>query len=302
MRLFIKVILLLFAVMAISCSQIIDESDFDLDYEGDKLVVYGFITQGGGELSLSRTIEPGTPYFYSDFEVGGNADVVLSARESLAEYAFNYNPYTKKYFLSDSIDREQSYVLSVQLMGYPDVVTEPIFFADSLKSSQVDFLSTPEEGVREFPFRVKSEFSGSAYHIIRPVIEEVDSTIERASSGISTDYEALFLDQCGIIDVFSSFAYSTDCFAGDSTILEGVYGYSNLVGPNSFDITVSLPVKIGIQYGTISKNDYDFLLSLRRNQDFLEDYLSREPITISNVNGGYGYILALNTKEFWLEL
>ena len=267
-----------------------------------ELVVYGIITTNGGTLSISKTVAPDAPYFDSDLSVGATAVATLIDQQDTSQvHQFAYEANTDAYHLQASLDPTTVYRLRIIAEGLPTIWSQPLAFAPPFRGADVDFQRREDSPATDVV--VTTRFPPDTYHLVRPLSEDNSSDVNRAPPFLYTDFNDLFLGQCGIVNESADIAYASVCFSDTSASVAMVHEFSRFDALDPFSQIGTAPDRIGVSVMSITNQDYLFFRSLRRNQNLLEDYLlSREPLTLTNMTGGYGYVVLARGQEYWIDL
>ena len=299
MRLIISISYLIFLS---ACYTQLENPIVDFEFTGSELVVSGVITSEGGQISVTKTLPPNLPYFPSDVQLEEPASVSLFADGSAEPvHQLSYAPDEDLYYLSDSLATDKTYRLEITAEGFPTAQIESLTFVPSLTETSVGFRRRQDNPSTDVTIRTK--YSGDTYHFVQALFQDIDTTTMRNPGLLYTDFDNIFLDQCGILSEFLDLAYSSACFGTDSAQLDIVHQYSEFTNDDNRFVRLDIPPnRIGVRVSSISQQDYNFLASLKRNQNLLDDYFVREPLTFTNVTGGYGYVLVARGEEFWIDL
>ena len=297
-----KRFLLLLLFPLTGCYSIQDNPLGEQEFTSGELVVYGVLTPSGGEVMVTKTLPPNVPYFDSDVSVGATASVVLiNQRDDNEQHQFEYDTEAETYRLRETIDPTSSYYLRVSLADFPVVISDQLTFAPAFDHVAVEFRRRENSPATDV--EIITGFSGETYHLIQPLSADSTADLDRASPFLYTDFDDLFLDQCGIFNQTRDIAYASVCFSDSTANLSLVHEYARRANEDRFAELDSAPSRIGISVASIKKQDYLFFKSLNRNQNPLDDYLvSREPLTLTNVSGGYGYVILARAQEVWFDL
>ena len=264
-----------------------------------KMVLYGYLSPGGVDLTITKSIPTGESFQREDLLLDEPAECILWSNDTIiGEIA--YDPILKKYTYTGEVVADKTYRITATASNLPEVEVVGLTFPPPPEQVHIEFLTNSSE--RTTPVRVSAISHGQTHFLLIPLIEEsVDAEFTRNPS-IETEYDALYRDECGIVHSVFRLSFSNACSTGDSTLLEGNYTYPNYYFDDSnTGVRTELPPdRIGVQIGTISLTDYGYFKSTRTNQNFFEDYLTREPLDQYNISGGYGRIVVINgPPPFW---
>ena len=248
-----------FFVGGASCTKSTEVSDFDLAYTGDQLVIYGAVYPQGASFRLYRTMPPGQPYFSSDFTIRDGASVLLSSVGGAYVQELVFDSSKGEYVLEDPLDTTLSYIVTASYNDYPTVASEELKMPPAAFTT-LEFGDEDQNERRNIPFSSETMFSPDTYLLFENIVEDT-TNIPRGTSFLSTNFDDLFADQCGIVGEAKYLAFSTHCFLNQSLSLEATHVYSKF-RQDDFIAEVGVdPVRVGQRIGTISKKDFDFFVS-----------------------------------------
>ena len=289
--------LIFIALLLVGCSVFDPEQTYGsylTDYPGDQLVVEGVLSPEGLYVKIGKTQPPDLPFTSENISVTGETRVIVYDLHSGDTSILGYDANTEKYTLNQFIDTRHHYGIQVSSAGLADLTVEPLSFNRPL--SFVDAQFVEEDG--EFIVEVQTLFAADQYVMIQPLIED---SISARSAAVLIDLDELYLNQCGFNFDQPVLSYSNTCFALDTASLRLRY-VNAPTGIDRFSRPETGPQRIGIRVGSISASDYQFFSGLNAPNNFLEAYLTEQPLTDYNVEGGFGRVVVLNGRSVWKEL
>lgn len=295
MKFDIKIFFTTLAFLLTAC-YVEEEGGTGLAYEGDRIVLMGYLHPLGGEIIVSRTQNPNESFLQDEDFFLRDALVLLQTASGLVVDTFRFDEVRKIHILERIVNTNGHYQISCSAEGLPDVKSELLTFAPPASNLSADFAAEPsEEFFNERAITLAGTFPPSGF-IFAAALLDVDTNSVYHHTSIYTDFEAVFLDQCGFseedINGFGM-AWSTRCF-GDDFAVEAFHNYRMDAGE---------PNRIGLRLGSLTEKDYRFLLSLKVDDNFFSEYFAASRLSLSqtNIAGGYGWVFTVNAEEFWLD-
>jgi len=123
-----KKIIPLFGITILFLTSCFETLDFDLDFEGEKIVIRGTISpQDGAIIQVSHTLNPEGTYLFDTLNLNlDNAIVELYANDVLLQQ-IPYSEEKERYIASNlTLSTDAAYHLTVAAAGFPSVKTEKV--------------------------------------------------------------------------------------------------------------------------------------------------------------------------------
>ena len=275
------------------------ELDFNLNFEGEKIVIKGTISpQDGAIIQLNHTLNPEGTYYHDSVDIYiDNAIVQLYENDVLLKTL----PYSGEegFYRDNSIDLklEAEYHLTVEAVGYPSVKTHKIRIPDV---PEITFdLKEQDEYSTKVYISLLDNSSTTHYQILVNGIYLGNLVDLRFNLiGIIEQWEA-----CGFIESSLSDYYINDnCFQNTGIVFPLDIQTDQVRSLVNFSQMLYLesPEKIIIRFRSITKPIYDFVATTDAPEDI--DHAFIEPtIIVSNVEGGYGYFSAYQEISYTLN-
>lgn len=293
--------LLTVVLLLISCTR---EIDFSPSYEGDKLVINGYISPGEGvRVKITHSINPVGVYYRAD------SLIVKDTRATLYENGVKLADlkYIGKgfYGLPDSPAPEllegHKYKLIVQSEKYGKAESEEILLPER-----------PE--INDFKFEEIGYVSGFgsnnglfSFSIAGPSEKESCFSIDV----IAKNNRSLYYHKYPRIEgelYFESCKATAGDYGGSMTVYSNECGFTNQVHKYNFDLKYSddgysskYYQPLTIRIGTVSHDLYEYAKSYSQLSG-LEFGFAEPPILKSNIKGGYGLVYGANWKSYNIEL
>lgn len=277
---------LMFVVLT-SCTKYID---FSPKYEGDKMVVNGFIsTSEGVKIKLTHSINPVGKYLYADSLLVEDAVVTLYENgEKLVEIAYSGKgfycfPNAKELNISEG----KKYKLIVQSTLYGKVESEEITIP---QNPIVENLSFEQTGIMDglLSFTIKEPNNLDSYFFIELIgpksmyyyyfkeykNDEGNFYFESCKASVGhQDHIFLYSNYCGFTNTLHQYLIQTKSYDGTF--------YNDMV----------------VNLGTIGQEFYEYAKSYNDLYG-LEYGFAEPPILKSNIIGGYGLFYARNSITY----
>ncbi len=290
-----------------SCETLIEEG-FDVPYEGDKLIVEGHISPDFSAVRLSRTLNPNLSYFESAARLDSIAIVSLHAADGTLLDTLRYDGLMQWYSSTASLATNQAYYLQCSYPNFPAVQTEPLVFAPALTEVTIFF---DDEAFESEPnvhgLLASGVLAAETYYHAIALVEDPAPGTNRAAY-LFVDYDDVFRDQCGISsEIDNQISWSSRCIGQELASIDLFHGYTTSSFPDLFSNSIpypSPPSRIGLRFGSITEKDYRYALSQRKSNNFFDEYLTagRVELTQTNVQNGYGWVYAVNSQDYWMDL
>jgi len=272
-------------IMLTSCFKTLD---FDLDFEGEKIVVRGTISpQDGAIIQVSHTLNPEGTYFLDSLDIFlENATVKLYENDVFLQQIGEDGFYRNNDL---NLKMEVNYHLTVEAEGFPSVRTEKISIP-KLPETTFDLIGQDGEEVR-IDINLQDNPQASYYQLITSGIHR-NEVIEIYPYLIGSFEQ---WEICGLVENSSleSIHITDDCFKDKNFLfptLIDAYFFQPPPDSSAFIEQVKLE-EIIVRFRSTTKEIYDFVLTTDVPEDV--DNAFREPaITFSNVIGGHGYFSA----------
>ena len=273
--------------------------------DGPKLVLFGELYPKGVEIRISQSAPVGKSFSPSDLVPPEDTQCLLWVVDSLVG-ELTYDVRRKRYYLEQELDVSLHYEVTATAPGLEPVRSDALRFPPPALHIDVVLPADGFEDGQTSPLIATLVSENPTYYVLLPLVEEHDGTDYARGGLVGTDYDALYRDECGIVGHDQRhLALSTDCTVGDTTRLDGFLRYANfyyneLTRPV---IVPDSPRRVGVRAGTISIADFNYFKSLRKNQNFFEDYLTVEALDQFNIQEGYGRIVVINSPQpTWVDL
>jgi len=286
-----KNIFFFICIICFFLSSCFKELDFNLDFEGEKIVVRGTISpQDGVLIQVSRTLNPEGTYFLDSLDIFlDNAIVKLYENDTFLQqitYSGENGFYRNETL---NLKMEMDYHLTVEAEGFPSVSTKKISIPQ-LPKTTFNLISESEDEVR-IDIDLNDDSKTSYYQLIADGIYRGE-IIELYAYFIGS-YEQWEI--CGLVE--SSFSRGLhipdDCFKDKifllPTAIQTVY-FQPPSDSSAFIESVKIE-ELTIKFRSIIKERYDFVLSTNVPED-VDNAFREPPITFSNIIGGHGYFSA----------
>lgn len=273
-------------IVLTSCTKYID---FSPKYEGDKMVVNGFIsTSEGVKIKITHSINPVGKYLYADSLLVEDAAVTLYENGAkLAEIAYSgkgfYSfPNAKELNISEG----KKYKVLVQSTLYGNVESEEVAIS---KSPVVTDLSFVQSGTIDglFSFTIKEPNNLDSYFYIELI---GPGNMYYYFKEYKNDEGNFYFESCkaSVGHQNHIFLYSNYC------------GFTNtqhkyLIQTKSYDGTFYNDMVVNL--GTVGQEFYEYAKSYN-DLNGLDYGFAEPPILKSNIKGGYGLFYAKNTIIF----
>ena len=271
---------------------------------GPKLVVYGHVFPDGVDLQVTRSVPTGSVFTPADYLAPADTECLLWAGDSLVA-ALKEKPGTGSYSVEIDLYLEETYHITITAPGLPEARSDFLNFSPAADSVAVNLLPNSGGGNRQYGVSLTLQTRRQDYFLAVPQLEEQHEADFQRIAAITTSYDELYADECGFINEVGQLAISSTCAVDNIMSLDANYDYANFyyAEPSRAVRIDDPPARIGVRTGTISASDYRFFQSVRRNQNFFEDYLTREAIDQFNIFDGYGRIVVVNAPPpVWLDL
>jgi len=265
--------------------------DFDLDFEGEKIVVRGTISpQDGAIIQVSHTLNPEGTYFLDSLDIFLDNATVKLYEDDVFLQQIVYSGEDGFYRNNDlNLKMEVAYHLTVEAEGFPPVRTEKISIP-KLPETTFDLIGQDGEEVR-IDINLQDNPQASYYQLITSGIHR-NEVIELYPNLIGSFEQ---WEICGLIENSSSESIhiTDDCFKDKDFLfptLIDAYFFQPPPDSSAFIEQVKLE-EIIVRFRSTTSEIYDFALTTDVPEDI--DNAFREPaITFSNVIGGHGYFSA----------
>ena len=295
----------------LACESDLTTLDVDAsDYE-PKIHVTGYVASDGAVLNINRSIPVGSQNFsLGDFHLGGSSTLAELMDDTGNSYLLTYRPRRKQFVYHGEIPFDATYSLSVSSDGLPTVRSHGLRFAGNGNLAEqfsctfdttdlrTDFSTAGVEIVVEAP--------EERYYGAFSLVEDPDENAFARNHLIVAERDELVMSQCGWFVNEGIFVAANTCFTDTTPIVDYGLRLSNFyIDTLDYGTTevFNFPLRIGTVFGAISEADYQYVRSLRRNEDFIDEYFLPPPTpNISNVDGGYGYVMMLNGSSCWIEI
>jgi hypothetical protein len=289
--------LLLFTILLVSCTKYIE---FSPPYEGDKIVINGYISlTEGAKIKITHSINPVGKYLWSDSLLVKDASAALYENGiKLVDLKYDGKGY---YGLPASpavnLIAGHKYKLVVQTELY-----------GKAESEEITLPAQPE--LKDFKFSVIGEVYGSgavnglfSFSISEPNEKESCFSLQV----VTKNNERLYFQQYPRFEGGNYFE-SCEAYAGGVSIYSNECGYTNLLHQYSVGLGYDENRQISnyykpltIKIGVVSRELYEYAKSYSQ-LDGMEFGFAEPPILKSNIKGGYGLFYGSNTVNYIIKL
>jgi hypothetical protein len=288
---------LLLIMLLVSCTKYID---FSPPYEGDKIVINGYISlTEGAKIKITHSINPVGNYLWADSLLVKDAYAALYENGiKLVDLKYSGKGY---YGLPASpavnLIAGQKYKLVVQTELYGNAESEEITIPEQPK-------------IQDFKFSVIGEVYGYgdvnglfSYSISEPNEKESCFSLQV----VTKNDERLYFQRYPRFEGENYFE-SCEAYAGGVSIYSNECGYTNLLHRYSVGLGYDENRQISnyykpltIKIGAVSRELYEYAKSYSQ-LDGMEFGFAEPPILKSNIIGGYGLLYGSNTISYNIEL
>ena len=265
--------------------------DFNLDFEGEKIVVRGTLSpQDGAIIQISHTLDPTGTYLFDTLNLNlDNAIVELYANDVLLQQ-IPYSEENERYIAKNlTLSTDAAYHLTVAAAGFPSVQTEKISIPE-LPETTFNVMGENEEELR-IDIELVDNLGTSYYELNTSGIYQNEvMDIYPYLIGSFEQWEI-----CGLTGDFSigSVYISDDCFKNKNFLFPTLIDthFFRPLPDSSFLLDHIRFEELVVNFRSITSERYDFVVSTDVPEDI--DNAFREPaITFSNIIGGHGYFSA----------
>lgn len=312
MKLSISVLLLVVLLVTITaCESDLTALDLSASDREPRLVVTGFVATDGVVLSITQSIPSDRANFTpTDFFLTGNTTTAELADDNGNTYVLDYVSKRKQFVYAGTIPLAETYTLNISSTNLPEVTVDNLRFAGSENLTGRFSCAFDTSDVRsDFStagVAVTIDSPNSTYYAAFSLVEDQEENRFVRNHLISPSQDELVMSQCGWFVNDGILAVANTCFVDMAPVVEYNIRLSNFF-VDSVDLDVvqvnNFPTRVGTVFGAISEEDYRYVRSLRRPEDLIEEYLVPvPPQTVSNVDGGYGYVMTINGAACWVDL
>ena len=285
-----KKIIPLFGITILFLTGCLKTLDFDLDFEGEKIVVRGTISpQDGIIIQVSHTLNPAGTYFLDSLDIFlDNAVVKLYENDTLLKqiaYSGEGGFYNRKDL---NLKVGVAYHLTVEAEGYPSIKTQKISIPQ-LPETTFDFIGQ-EAAAARININLKDDSATSYYQIV------VEGTVNNDSVNLNNNLVGSYeqWEICGVIETRNNTYVKDNCFKDKTFLFPILIDVEYFLTPPDSSTFILESVKaeeVIVRFRSTTKEIYDFVLTTNVPEGI--DNAFREPdITFSNVIGGHGYFSA----------
>lgn len=289
--------LLWFTFLLVSCTKYID---FSPAYEGDKIVINGYISlTEGAKIKITHSINPVGKYLWADSLLVKDASATLYENGiKLADLKYGGNGYYG-FLASPAVNlfAGHKYKLVVQSERY-----------GKAESEEITLPAQPQ--IKDFKFRVIEEVSSFSevnglfsFLISSPNDKDACFSLQV----VAKNNERLYFQTYPRFEGGNYFE-SCEAFAGGVSIYSNECGYTNLQHQYSTGLGYDQNRQISqyynplvIKIGSVSRELYEYAKSYSQ-LDGLEFGFAEPPILRSNIKGGYGLFYGMNTVSYAIKL
>lgn len=281
----------LIVALLTACTKFID---FSPDFEGDKMVINGFIsTSEGVKIKLTHSINPVGKYLYSDSLL--IEDAVVSLYENGVKLTELH--YSGKGFYNSLNPEElnfsegKKYKLIVQSTSYGKAESEEIILPKNPIVANLSFVRTGEviygKEYGLFSFTMKEPNDLDSYFFMELIAPKNEYFNYYAYKNKEDNF---FFEGCK----------TTIGLENSITLYSNVCGFTNSLHQYSIQIQNdegNYDNELTIHVGTVSREIYEYAKSYN-NLDALDYGFAEPPILKSNIIGGYGLFYARNSITY----
>ena len=196
-------------ILCASCTYSTSNLDNLKPDDQPKLVVHGHMYPQGIELAISRSVPTGEQFQGKDLILGETVECSLWTGDSLVS-VLTYIPILDRYKFDGTLAIDLTYKLTVNSPGLPAVEISQLVFSEAALDINTGFFQDTLQS-RSFPLLVEATITAEAYYLIVPLLEEQTNTNFQRLPFVNTDYDALYEDECGIVNAGRQVGIATGC-------------------------------------------------------------------------------------------
>lgn len=283
-----------FLLLLTSCFKTLD---FNLDFEGEKIVVRGTISpQDGAIIQISHTLNPEGTYFFDSLDIFLDSAIVKLYENDVFLQQIAYSEgdgfYRNKAL---NLKMDVDYHLTVEVEGFPPVKTEKIKIP-KLPETTFNLISQEEEEIR-IDTKLQDNVETTYYQLIVDGIYH--NEVVQLEFDLAGSYEQW--ETCGIISdkAINNFYIKDDCFKGKDFLFPTLIKFNHIQMQTTFgsDLILESAEEVIVRFRSTTNEIYYFVIATDVPEDI--DNAFREPaITFSNIIGGHGYFSAYQETVF----
>ncbi len=297
-------VLLLFSLFA--CTK---DLAYDISYEGDKLVLRGTISEQGVIVKLTYSLAPTIERLAIDSEpIIPNASVEL-LEEGQVIFSLEYcgsGIYKSKDFIPNTNRR---YSIRASAKDYPPIVSSEVKLPEVIN---LDITLEPQKintqtGLLQLRFQDPVAISSYydlqilGFHSSEGVLDDlefslIDDVIEEEREG-SCNFKFLYNQREYLTFLFPDICFSDKLYTLNLSILL----YSRWENVNNELINGIVPDYLDIEFRHLDSNIYNYFSTIN-NLSGLDWAFTEPAISISNIEGGFGYFGAFGTNKVRIKI
>lgn len=264
--------------------------DYSYRYDGDRLVVNGFIATNKAEITISKSF-PVTDNTYSleDARIT-DAQVILYQMDSVLD-TLSYNQTTQEYNYSKTLelDRNEQYKIGVSHPNFNPVYSDFLTFPD-LPYAHLSLKSYTQEEQRGKIALTLDTLPKNPYLLIITNVVRQNEALK--NPGTSIEY--------GEDENYRCVESTNSNIASAQLIDVSCLGLNHRALKISFNLkdhrTEESYKKLILRYTTLSTANYDLLKPVYEFGETPQNF------SIDNINGGYGVLIASDFKSIEIDL
>lgn len=265
------------SLYAFACST--GSLEFELPYEGDKLVLNAILSNTGVQVRLTRTQDVRLDT-REDLSIAGEVWLcdALGQELKILNYLGNGD-----YVMEEGLETGKGYRLKATATGFDEVLSDAVYIPIACVPNSFEQLGKGVDPWTREPVHFLNinfvDDPGTENYYFCLCFELVNGRVGRPLD-ISANLSQGVLEVCDYGDIFPDF-----CFSGQA------YTYPGMIGPRGG----LLPDSVIVEFGAVDAGFYEYDRSqlLQPEGPLL---LFEQPFPIlSNVSGGYGMVVAKHT-------
>lgn len=281
-----NIYVLIVVLYLVSCTK---ELRFNPPFEGEKLVLNGYISTSETIINITHSVNPVRNYLPEEKLSISDASVVLLENDlPVVQLEHSENGV---YLIPESSSFKPTVGDSYSIQAFSEKYGE-------VKSDNIILPAIPEINVLSFEqFGINNNSHNGLLSLSIPELSI--NAIYIYLSALSSSGNMLFIYKYPINDANLYFA-NCEATVGNTLIYDNSCGFSNTVQKFIIPLQSSLNEpfyeSINIKIGVVSRELFDYAISYNEIYG-LEYGFTEPPVLKSNMHGGYGLFYALNTFE-----